>query len=415
MQSKDGIFYGWWITAGTFVVLFVGLCSGFYTLSVFLEPLEKTFGWTRTQISLGFTIAAVLVGLFSPLVGVAVARFGVKKVQLFGAVVAGTALILASFIQTLWQYYTIYILMAVGLASVGLVPSQTIISHWFDKRRGTAMGLIMMGVGLGGMVMVFLATKISVVYGWRSTYLLLGGLVLGIVVPVILIIIKNKPEELGLVPDGIAASKSEASASQKLKGFTVKEAFMTLPFNLTCLIMALFSIILGGLTMHAIALFRSYGVEQAGMMWSLTLGASVLGRITFGYLSDKISKKSLILVSWLFHIIGFGCIIISAGMSWFVWGLVIFYGLALGSFVTLLPLFLGERFGVEHFSKLIGIIGLCQVIGLAVGSVLLGKIFDATKSYANALTIMLVLSIVALVVTVCIGQPRHKSVTTPVT
>lgn len=415
MQNKTAVFYGWRIAAATFAVLFIGLCSGFYTVSVFLEPIQRESGWSRTQISLGFTIAALLVGFLSPLVGMAVARLGVKKVQLFGALVTGTGLILASFIQTLWQYYTIYAIMALGLASLGIVPSQTIISHWFTKRRGAAMGMIMTGIGLGGMVMVFIASAMNDAYGWRWAYRLLGLLVLGIVLPVILIVIRNKPEELGLFPDGIAASASEASGLQTLRSFTVKEAFGTLPFKLTCLIMILFSIILGGLTLHAIALFRSYGVDQANTTWSLTLGASVLGRIMFGFLSDKTSKKHLLVVSWLFHIISFGAIMMIADMSGFVWGFVIFYGLALGSFVTLLPLFIGERFGVEHFSKLIGIIGLFQVIGLAAGSMLLGKIYDATASYTNAVTLLFVLSIAALIVTAFIGESRRQQGADPVT
>ncbi len=100
MKERGGMFYGWWIVGATFTVLFIGLCSGFYTVSVFLEPIEQTFGWNRTRISLGFTIAALLVGLLSPVVGIAVARLGARAVQLFGALVTGFGLILASFIQT---------------------------------------------------------------------------------------------------------------------------------------------------------------------------------------------------------------------------------------------------------------------------------------------------------------------------
>lgn len=150
MDNKKSLFYGWWIAAATFVILFIGLCSGFYTVSVFLEPIQQEFGWNRTTISLGFTIAALLVGLLSPAVGWAVSRFGVKGVQLFGALVTGFGLIFAGSIQVLWQYFAIYIIIAVGLASVSLVPSQTIISHWFEKRRGTAMGIPVAGrAGLG--------------------------------------------------------------------------------------------------------------------------------------------------------------------------------------------------------------------------------------------------------------------------
>lgn len=413
MGKKQSLFYGWKIAGATFTILFIGLCSGFYTVSVFLEPIQQATNWNRTQISLGFTIAALLVGLLSPGIGIAVARFGVKNVQLFGALVTGSGLILAGFIQELWQYYSIYIIMAIGLASIGLVPSQTIISHWFDKKRGTAMGLIMTGIGLGGMAMVFIASQITEAYGWRWAYRLMGMMVLGIVVPVILTMIKNKPEDLGLLPDGASASDMGLSSSLKESGFTVKEAFGTLSFKLTCLAMTMFSIILGGLTMHAIALFRSYGVEQANVMWSLTLGTSVLGRILFGYLSDKISKKHLIVASWSFHILGFGSVMLIAYMSSYIWGFVLFYGLALGSFVTLLPLFVGERFGVEHFSKLIGIVGLFQVIGLAAGSVILGRIFDATASYENAVRLLLIISIISFFITTFIGQPRRQPIPSP--
>ena len=409
MQERGGVFYGWWIVGATFTVLFIGLCSGFYTVSVFLEPIEQTFGWNRTRISLGFTIAALLVGLLSPVVGIAVARFGVKAVQLFGALVSGCGLVLASFIQVLWQYYTIYIIMAIGLASVSLVPSQTLISHWFEKRRGTAMGIIMTGIGLGGMAMVFIASMMNEAYGWRWAYRFLGFLVLAIVVPVILFFIRNRPEDMGLVPDGIPASETGATAALKTASLTVKEAFRTLPFHLICLVMALFSVILGGLTMHAIALFRSYGVVEANTLWSLTLGASVAGRIIFGYLSDKLSKKILIGVSWLLHILGFWSITMASGASSMIWGFVICYGLALGSFVTLLPLFVAERFGVEHFSKLIGLIGLFQVIGLAIGSVLLGRIYDATSSYAQGVSLLLGISVISFIITVLIAKPKQQS------
>ncbi|HVN72381.1 MAG TPA: MFS transporter [Desulfomonilia bacterium] len=408
------MFYGWWIVLATFIVLFVGLCSGFYTVSVFMEPIQKAFGWNRTQISLSFTIAALLVGLLSPVVGLAVARFGVKKVQLFGALVVGSGMTLGSFVQALWQFYGVYAFVAVGLASVSLVPSQTIISHWFEKRRGTAMGLIMTGTGLGGMVMVYIAGAVNDAYGVRWAYRVLGVMVLIIVVPTIVFIIRDRPEDLGLVPDGTADPEPETPNSLKIsKGLTVKEALRTLPFNLTCAMMTLFCIILGGLTMHAIALFRSYGIDRAGTLWSLTLGMSVLGRILFGFLSDKIAKKNLIAVSWIMHILGFGSIMLISSLSLFVWGFVVFYGLALGAFVTLLPVFIGERFGVLHFSKLIGIVSSFQILGLAVGSVLLGKIFDMTASYENAVTLLLMISILALIITALIGRPKMEASTSP--
>jgi MFS family permease len=406
MAQEGKIFYGWWIVAATFVILFAGLCTGFYTVSVFLEPLQETFGWSKTQISLGFTFAALLVGLLSPAVGVAVAKLGVKKVQAFGALVVGLGLVLAGSVQHLWQYYSLYIIIAVGLASVSLVPAQTVISYWFDRKRGLAMGIIMTGIGLGGMVMVFIAGQSVAAFGWRWAYRILGFIVLGIVLPAILLFIKERPQDLGLVQDGTAVSAEEAQQQSSVINFTVKQAFRTLPFYLICLIMALYSIILGGMTQHAIALLRSMEISEANLFWSLTLGASVFGRIIFGTLADKVSKKVLIIVVWGFHVIGLGSLYYLLEANTFVWGFVVFYGIALGSFPTLFPLLLGEKFGVEHFSKLVGIAGLCQILGLAAGAILLGRIFDTSGSYFGAIQILIIISLVSMVVTGLIGKPK---------
>jgi len=407
MQSKGKMFYGWWIVLATFFILFAGLCSGFYTVSVFLKPFQDSFGWTSTQISLGFTIAALLVGLLSPLVGVAVGKLGVKKVQLAGALITGTGLLLASMITQLWHYYLIYIYIAVGLSSVSVVPAQTIISYWFDKKRGTAMGLIMTGVGLGGMAMVYVASVATENYGWEYAYRLLGIIVLALVVPVILLVIKDKPEDMGLLPDGAAVAGGGAKTGDTLKSLNVKEAFKTSSFKLTCLIMFLFCIVLGGLTMHAIELIRSYGVSNASTMWSLALGFSVLGRVFFGLLSDRMSKKLLIFVSWVLLFAGFGSIMFISGNELLIWGFVVFYGLAIGAFVTLIPLLVGDLFGVEHFSKLIGIIGLMQILGISVGSVLFGRIYDANKTYELAVMIVIGLAIAGALVTVLISKPKR--------
>ncbi len=171
--------------------------------------------------------------------------------------------------------------------------------------------------------------------------------------------------------------------------------------------MFLFSIVLGGLTMHAIELIRSYGVSNANTMWSLALGFSVLGRIFFGLLSDRMSKKLLVFITWILLFAGFGSIMFIAGNQLLVWGFVIFYGLAIGAFVTLLPLLVGDLFGVEHFSKLIGIIGLMQIIGISVGSILFGKIYDNNQSYELAVMIVIGLAVAGALVTMLISKPKR--------
>ncbi|MFA5520118.1 MAG: MFS transporter, partial [Spirochaetota bacterium] len=160
-------------------------------------------------------------------------------------------------------------------------------------------------------------------------------------------------------------------------------------------------------TMHAIELIRSYGVSNASTMWSLALGFSVLGRISFGLMSDRMSKKLLVFITWLMLFLGFGSVMFIAETQFLIWGFVVFYGLAIGSFVTLIPLFVGDLFGVEHFSKLIGIIGLMQVLGLSAGSVLLGRIYDINQSYELAVMVIIGIALAGALVTILISKPKR--------
>lgn len=405
MDKGNKVFYGWWIVATTFIVLFAGLCSGFYTVSVFLEPLQAEFGCTRTQVSLGFTIAAMMVGFLSPVAGIAVAKVGIKKVQIAGALITGASLFMMSYMQTLGQYYALFILMAIGLVSVGVVPAQTLISFWFNKKRGLAMGIIMTGIGLGGMAMVFVASEAVSALGWRIAYRVLAFIVLGVVIPVVLLVIKNTPQEMGLSQDGVEQNTLNLGGLTTGLSFNVKQAFGTLSFKLLCLTMALYSLILGGLNQHAISMLGSMDITNAALFWSLTLGISVLGRIVFGGLADRVSKKVLLIVIWALHVTGLAVLFYLPAHQAVIWGFVALYGIALGSFVTLFPLFVGENFGIEHFSKLVGIAGLFQVLGMAIGSILLGKMYDGAGTYSGGIKVLVIVSLLALVLTVLMKKP----------
>jgi MFS family permease len=405
---RKTIFYGWWIVAAISVILIFGVASAFYTVSVFLEPIEATLGWTKTQISLGFTIAALLGAAVSPFVGLAISKFGVKNVLIFGAVATGLALALLSQIRQLWHYYTLSLLLALGISCLGLISGTTCISHWFEKRRGTATGIIFAASGVGGMVMVFAASRAVGILDWRPTYMLLGAIVFLIVVPVILIVMKNKPEDVGLEPDGGLISNGTVKDSPVVIGFNLKEAAGTLPYWLMAFLMLCYAVAFGSMTQHAIALLRSLGAGEPSMVWSLTLGISVLGRLLFGLLADRCSKRALIAVTWLFHVIGLTSALAIPNALPLVFAFALFYGIGQGAFGTVFPVLLGELFGTEHFSKLYGTVLLFQAIGFSVGAVLFGKIYDSIGSYGLAIQLVAAVSLICFFATAAIRQPTAR-------
>jgi len=403
------VFYGWRIVGALCVVLILGTASAFYTVSVFLEPIESSLGWTKTQISLGFTIAALTAAALSPLVGLAIGRFGSRTVLVYGAVALGLALASLSQIRELWHYYLLMPVMASGIACLGLLTCTSCVSQWFEKRRGTATGIVFAASGTGGMVMVFVASQAVEIIDWRATYALLGAMLFIIVLPVILIVVRSRPEDMGLDSNGGPPSGGTVAELPTGIGLDLREASRTLPFWLMTFLMLCYGLTFGSMTQHAIALLRSLGCGEPGLVWSLTLGISVLSRLLFGTLSDRFSKKTLISIAWMLHVMGLASAIAVLRYPALVFAFALLYGSGQGGFSTTFPVRLGELFGTDHFSKLYGTILFFQAIGFSVGVVVFGRIFDSLGSYRPALSIVVVTASICLVTSALIRQPGGKA------
>ncbi len=388
MEKVDTIYYGWWIVAASFVALFGGLCAGFYTISVFLEPLQKSFGWSKTQLSLGFMFSSLFSGLLSPITGSLVARYGVRRIQLTGGSLIVTAMLLISSMGTLWQYYLLLIIQAAGLSFIGIIPCQTAVSQWFNEKRGVAMGIIMAGVGSGGMTMIYLSNHAVECFGWRGAYRILAAIVFFFVLPTVFFIMRDRDESGDSIHAQPASDKTEPSLA-----ISVGSYLTSLPFIQLCSLMLLFGSIIGAMTQHSIALLNTMHVDHSAEYWALALGVSVPGRIFFGRLADRINIKMLIVTSWLLIFISVGMLHAIPLFSMAIIFFALAYGLALGAFITLAPLFLARCFGQKVFSRLLGIIHLFLIFGIASGTLLMGRSFDVSGSYNFGLNVLLCLTI----------------------
>jgi MFS family permease len=407
---QEGVFYGWRIVGALCVVLILGAASAYYTVSVFLEPIEATLGWTKTEISLGFTIAALTAAAMSPLVGLAISRFGARRVLVVGAVTLGVGLASLSQIRELWHYYILMPVLALGISSLGLLTCTACVSDWFEKRRGTATGVVFAASGLGGMVMVLVASQAVELIDWRPTYALLGAILFLIVLPVILMVIRNKPEDMGLEPDGGRSSGGTVAESPTGDGLDLGEASRTLPFWLMTFLMLCYGLIFGALTQHAIALLRSLECGEPGLIWSLTLGISVLARLLFGALADRFSKRALISITWGLHVMGLASLIAVPRAPALVFGFVLLYSSGQGGFSTVFPVRLGELFGTDHFSKLYGTILFFSAVGASAGVVVFGSIFDSLGSYGPAVSMVVATASICLVTSALIREPGREAV-----
>lgn len=400
------IFFGWYILSAVFLVSAITFCSGYYTISVFLEPLKKEFNSSTTQISIGFTIAAILVGFLTPIVGVIISKIGVKKILLFGITVESLTLFCASFMQSLWHYHLMMFVLAFGLISVSLVPCQTIVADWFVKKRGLAMGVTMTSTGFGGMAMVLLAGQVIDVLDWRWAYRILGLVNFFIVLPVVFFFIKNKPQDIDQLPDGVSFDDGKTDSVEPISAnMSVKEGIKSISFYLCCALNFSFYFCNGAMTQHAIAMVTSYGSQNAYQIWSTALGFGMFARLSFGALADRFSLKPLLFLGCLFNIIWMAAFLLFPTAPFINYIFMVLYGLSPGVFVTLFPLLVSQIYGTYNLSKFLGVFGSLMIIGLGLGPLVLGNVFDSTGSYTAGLQILLLVSIINVFIVAVLRIP----------
>ena len=400
------LYYGWRIVAASFSILLVTVGIGLYGPPVFLVPLQDHFGWSRAAIAGGSALAALTAGSVAPLVGVWIDRYGSRKVMTTGALVMGCSFCLLGAIQSLWQLYAINVIAGMGITCVAWIPNQTLISNWFDRMRGRAMGITLSGIGFGGLAMPLLAGFLIGRFGWRVAFASLGSLVLLIVVAVILAVVRSRPAEMGLLPDGEPVNPGErpeapTDGSPETAGLSLGESIRTSAFWILCLGHVLWTFGSMALIGHLPAFLNDHGfeIETAAGYLSLAIGLSVVGRLSFGMLADRYAKKWIMSAALLLHTLAVLCLfrVDSFGA---LPGFVFLFGMGIGGGAVLVPLLIGEYFGLRAFGKVLGVVTISATLGAAIGPVVTGRIFDVTGSYELAF-ILHVVSFTAGAVVFC--------------
>jgi len=366
---------GWLVVLAAYCGAMVGFGSLLvFTFGVFLKPLGGAFGWSRESISTAFGLAAITVAVCSPALGRLLDRFGPRKVILpcmtvFGVAFASLALLTPSLVHL---YATFVALGAVGNGTTQMGYSRAV-STWFDRRRGLALALVMAGVGTGAMVWPPVAQALIDGPGWRTAYLVLGALVLLFGIPLTASFVSERPP-------------GEVHVETALAGKAVARSLRSRVFCVLLATLFLGSVSVNGAITHLSPLLTDRRVSAAAAALAVSaLGlASLCGRIVTGFLLDRFFGPR---VGFCLLAVAAGGILLLAAARSTVTGLTaaMLIGLGVGAEADLTPYLLTRYFGLRAFSTLYGFTWTAYAIAGALGPVLMGKVFDATGSYAPLL------------------------------
>lgn len=228
-QARKRFFYGWRVVLVAAVSLFLGpIPISVFSFAVFLKPLIQEFHSSRGTVSLAFTLFGTMTAVTLPFAGRLIDRFGPRRVILVSSFLAGLVFLSANLCSgKIWQLYLFY--AACGVASCGVAPVSycDVISHWFDRRGGMALGLIMAGMGAGAVVMPSAAHSVIAKFGWRVAFGCSGVVMLLISLPVLALFLKEKPEQMGLEPDGGGYGFARSNIRDSDSGMSFGEAVRT--------------------------------------------------------------------------------------------------------------------------------------------------------------------------------------------
>jgi MFS family permease len=380
-MSKN-IFYGWWIVlACSLIGLYFGgtVVFGF---TAFFEPIREEFGWSYTQISFAASLRGLEMGIFAPLIGFLVDRFGPRKLILWGTITVGLGLILLSFTHSLAMFYTAFLLLGLGGGGCMSVVTMTAVANWFRKKIGLALGVMASGFGAGG-VMVFLIVWLIDFYQWRATLFILGLGMWALGIPLSLIV-RNRPEHYGYSPDGEVSSPYVEGHDIQDTGveITLREALKMRSFLYLNITEFIRFIALMAVFTHVMPYLASVGMPRstAGLVAGALPLISIIGRFGLGWLGDLFDKRHVLAMATAF--ISVGLLAFSyVHMKWVIVPFFLLFPLGHGGSLVQRGSILREYFGRDSFGKMMGIVMGSGSLGGIIGPTLAGWGFDTVGSY----------------------------------
>jgi MFS family permease len=410
-NARPKVFYGWWVALTAALGLFLNTATIIvFSFGFFARAIGQEFHVGRAKVSLAFTIHNLTSALCIPLAGRLVDRYGPRRVLLPFTALLGLILVCSLFLSVeIWQLYVFYLALGVVSGGAGAMPYTDVVSHWFDRHRGLAISVMMLGMGLGAIAIPSVAQRLVATLGWRLAYTVFGFSIVLIPLPVVAAFLKERPENMGLLPDGDRETQIATRVAANDIGLTVREAVRTSEFWTIVSVLFLVTASVHACFIHlpAILTDRGSSTQLAAFASSLFGVGLFMGRVGCGYLLDQFFAPRV--AALLFAAVAIGIVFLGLGHSiWSACIAAVLVGLGIGAEVDIIAYLTSRYFGLRSYGAIFGWIWAVFGVSGGLGAYLMGFGFDKTGSYVVPLLGFFCAAVLATLLIVRLGPYRYR-------
>ncbi len=418
-KKGRGIFFGWYLVAASIATNTIFSAAYFQGFGVLIIPIERTFGWDRWVISAAMSLRQLESGILSPAVGYLLDRFSARKLIFWSAVISGIGFIGLGFTTGIVTFFLFFVVISVGASGVShSVTWPVIVSRWFRRNRGLAMGLAVTGPIFGSPI-VILNTQIEAAYGWRILIIGYGILVL-VGITLLSMLVRDRPEPYGLRPDGVpldeGASAGHPTAPSPRRpdtGLTLHAVLRTKEFWLFTSYLAGTFIVNSAFQVHLIPYFQQdMGLTPAGaaVVLSMVFILSGIGRVGGGRLLDKMDYR--LVLAAVAALMGFGLLYLQLADANTVLAALPFalmFGVSFGCLVPMRGAVGSIMFGIRSIGGVLGLLQGASIAAGVVGPLVMGIIFDLNGNYSVAIWGLIIISALMVPMSLAMASPDEMS------
>lgn len=377
-RKFPNFYYGWYIAIALAITETVSYGVMYYAFSVFITPMEASLGWSRGELSGALSLMLLIGGAMAFPVGYWLDKRGARGLMTLGSIGATILVLLWSQVGSLTEFYVIFALMGFCSAAVLYEPAFAVIATWFIHKRGTAMAIVTFTAGFASTIFIPLADALLVAFGWRQAVFILA-IVLGVItIPLHLIILRHRPEDLGLYPDGEPTERTEREQAPLNLKSVLKSRF----FWIMTLAFALSSLSISAIRVHFIPLLISLDINAStAALASGSIGImQVVGRVFFAPIERHFSSKSMVIGVFILLTISVSILLLGTSPLLIIVFIGLF-GMGVGTHTLARPLIVADTYGAKFYGRISSAMVIFLTVAGTAGPFVAGITYDGFGSY----------------------------------